>query len=356
MKLKFLCLFAMSILSLTAISQEFYYSLNSIHEFHLMHPNVNYNYMDVNEKQLADNIKKHRVQSILISSLTDKKRKVVSETHFSQNGKVEQIKKFDRKNRISLYHYDYDKGKLVSARLTKQNESIARHERIYNQNNRIVQSSFYGKDDQLMTLVKYNWMDTSVLSSKTRYRKSKLRSKQEYEYYDDQQMKIQRYFKKGKLRKVYKYDCDPKGEIQNKKSIEKQICKITNVDEFGRRQEITKTSDYKGRPKTIINTYDNTDKLVLSETRNSLNQLMWNYIYSDSVDIRNHFRKGKLVSTRKKEKDDRGNIVAQKYFRKGKPKHSSTYVYNDDNFMTSSKYFNVKGELYSELKFEYNYF
>jgi hypothetical protein len=83
--------------------------------------------------------------------------------------------------------------------------------------------------------------------------KQKLNFKFEYEYYSDKQKKETRQYNgKNKLIYKWKYDCNPKGELEKKESM---VCKNTGVDNRGRLIDITFNTDGKGKKTKNIHTY-----------------------------------------------------------------------------------------------------
>jgi hypothetical protein len=95
---------------------------------------------------------------------------------------------------------------------------------------------------------------TSFVSYKFKKGKPVQKVRYEYEYYPDKQNKETRmYNSHNKIKYVWKYDCNPKGEI--KKENELQVCKNTTTDNRGRLVETTFNTNSKGRKTKVVNTY-----------------------------------------------------------------------------------------------------
>jgi hypothetical protein len=93
---------------------------------------------------------------------------------------------------------------------------------------------------------------TSFVSYKFKKGKPVQNVRYEYDYYPDKQSKETRMYNSGnRLKHVWKYDCNPKGEIKK----ETRVCKNTGTDNRGRLVETTFNTDPKGNKTKTVNTY-----------------------------------------------------------------------------------------------------
>jgi hypothetical protein len=162
------------------------------------------------------------------------KRRYFHEKLEYNNGLASRVDFYDRKGQITgqnFYEY-FSPHKLKRSVFTHKGKK------------KLEKTAEFNADSNITGFVSY------------RFKKEKpvQKVKYEYEYYPDKQNKETRmYNSHNKLKYVWRYDCNPKGEI--KKEKESQICKNTGTDNRGRLVETIFNTDSKGHKTKTVHTY-----------------------------------------------------------------------------------------------------
>jgi hypothetical protein len=150
------------------------------------------------------------------------------------NGIASRVDFYDRKGQItnqSFYEY-FSPHKLKHSLF------------LYKGKKKMEKTAEFNADSNITSFVSYKFKKGKPIQ-KVRY---------EYEYYPDKQNKETRmYNSHNKIKYVWKYDCNPKGEI--KKEKESQICKNTGTDNRGRLIETVFNTNSKGHKTKTVHTY-----------------------------------------------------------------------------------------------------
>ena len=225
----------------------------------------------------------------------------------------------------------------------------------------------------MIGLLIQKWFDSTHLLLSADYKKGKPRVRNEYDYYEDGSRKKERFYWKGRLKHSYNFTCDPKGKIEKKKVLEKDVCRSEDVDELGRRRVIIKTTTNGGVPITRIYTFNKENKKVLYQLFDELNELSYYASYSDSITRKVDYRKGLVINEVVIRKDSsgikindidyrkgraykrnlvyknaKGEKIKEEDYKKGKLIKRKVWERSADLLTTNVKYYNHKGILYSE--------
>jgi hypothetical protein len=206
---------------------------------------------------------------------------------------------------------------------------------------------------------KFNSDSTAAEYKALKYKNgvAKMSIRYEHDYYSDKQRKETRqYNKKNKLKQVWKYDCDPKGEVKVKKT--NQVCRNVGSDNKGRELEILFNTDHTGKKtKTIYTFYTvngkrinvNSEFFIIKKGK----EIKWyEQHYPDSIEswygYKKYDEKGVLVFEQKKEYSqfNSGGIVVRSesliYYRNGKISTKTLRTHNEKGRILKNEYFNRK--------------
>lgn len=209
----------------------------------------------------------------------------------------------------------------------------------YTSDNRLVEYRSYDKNKPVCiwkTAFEYN--ATGAKTKETVYgKKGKLSSKIEYDYFEDGQKKETRIFdKKGKLKKVYKYTCNPKGDLDKEDKLEQlNYCVIKNKNEDGSFYEILETH-VDGKIKRQIYTYSADSNMIKYEAFKPSGQVRYTTKYSYNAE---------------------GKTTAYEFYKgNGKLKYSEKYAFNEKGLLINEDRFNNKNKLVFRTRYAYTYF
>lgn len=292
-----------------------------------------------------------------------------------KNGMAEKVDYFNEKGELTYsYYYEYlNQYKLKSSQTFKKNKKIAETLNEFNSDSNITEYRSFKIKDGIQ----------------------KLQIKYQHEYYPDKQRKQTRmYNSKNTLKYTWNYDCNPKGEVQNKNST--QVCKNIGTDNKGRTVEVIFNTDPKGKKTKNIYTYvqyNNKKTPVSSEfyliekgKEIKKSELHWpdslekfySYKYYDdkgrlltetmneysiynhnekinSISTSKYYYKGKLMNQYVIKCNERGlPLSSEKLDKNGKVINSSKYTYGKDSYTISS--FNKKQRLIEEYNGKLSYY
>ena len=157
------------------------------------------------------------------------------------------------------------------------------------------------------------YQDTLMTEAKYGRRGSEKKSRWTYTYYEGGSIRQSVYYnRKGKQKRIWSFACDEEGKQLQKKEME--VCKKTEIDENGNRKEVYQYTDEKLKIRKMVLTYDK-DEHLLERVRYDKND-------------REVFRNTHVYN-------EKGDMISTAYFRKGKKKPMTNYVfeYNDNHLM-----------------------
>ncbi len=287
--------------------------------------NINKTYQKEGVKEVTD--KKFNAKNELIKSNTT--------TKFNKNGVGYSFLRHNKKGELKwvwTYHIidtlNYDKLESIY-----KNDTFRRIN-IFNENNKIIETNHYSKDNKVYFSYKYTYNNKNKLATSAGYRKGKQTYKNEYEYYDNGSRKETReYNKKNKLIKIYNYACEPTGVVE-KKVTQESICKKRTYNPDSSYVIIYEGHDNKGHTARRIVKY--------SKDSLELEQIFFN-------------NKNKETSKYISEYKDRKTVKFQHYY-KGKLLKEYHYSYKPNGLAESYQSINKKGKLIQKTLYEYGYF
>jgi hypothetical protein len=197
---------------------------------------------------------------------------------------------------------------------------------------------------------------------------AKQRVRYENDYYSGKQLKETRqYDRKNKLVQVWKYDCDPKGDVKEKKT--NQVCRNVGSDNKEREIEVLFNTDHKGKKTKTINTFYKVNGKRFNVTSEWYmikkgKEIKWyEEHYPDSIESWYNYRfygdKGVLQFEQKREYSQYSskgvifNTASTFYYRKKKVNSKFVLTYNEKGLVQKNEVFNKKLQITSKREWTY---
>lgn len=209
---------------------------------------------------------------------------------------------------------------------------------IFNDSNRVVQSSAFNKKHkrQRKTIIKYS--DNQLIVRKDIYDGTHLEPKFTWLYkYNEEGRRVQtEYYKKDKLKSKWVYSCDEEGKKVEDQKVNTHIsCSLVENNNDGSYVKIYRTTDSKGKVQKSRWLY-NKDSVLISYERI------------------NH--RGVITNKYTNGYDEKGNRNVYTYYKKGgtKIRFRNEYKYNDERKIIENIVYNGKGKMRSKKQYKYD--
>ncbi len=208
-----------------------------------------------------------------------------TEANFDKKGKLDKtyfyIKYYDNNGKLNHSFTINDSLKLNKIRhsetylLKNNNRHITSYDnpawkrnqiQIYNQNNKVIKSLYFGDKGKLNNLIEYFYnSDNKVIRANTYNRKHKLISYNINEYQNGKLSKSIKYKGNGKFIKHTDYSCDEAGVVINKKKDSVKVCSVRTYYPDGSYMNVVTRVNYFNEPITEKFLY-NKDSLIVHYT------------------------------------------------------------------------------------------
>jgi hypothetical protein len=263
---------------------------------------------------------------------------------YDANGRVVRKQNFTRGKEKRCYELSYNNdGWFTNYKATIRGHKTFEEKIVYDQNNFVLDYRKF-KNGEFKSKWKAQYKDT-VIISQVYYKKdsAEVRSNWEYDYYPDNEKKETRYFDKGKLKHRWSYSCDDEGkEIKNKG--ESKICELKQYNADSTYVVIKRTTGKKGKISKQRYTYDKHNRLILTEYENVKGKITGKHetVYDKYGHVIASYEYGRGKKSdmirwgQKYEKNEQGHLLASEWIRKGKVKHKTVYIRNDEGLILSS--------------------
>lgn len=308
---------------------------------------------------------------------------------YDKNGQIVNRKRYNNAKEVSFQLFEYNKNKAFTDFKSYKKGKYKTHELLkYDDNNNVLEYYSY-KGDKFKSKWIANYNDSLILAQWS-YKKdtNEIRSKWEYNYYKNNEKKTTKYYKNTKLKHTWNYTCDKEGK-EVKAKDETNVCELKQYNNDSTYVVITRRTGKKGKVSKHRSTYDKKDRLILSESFNTKEQITSKYAYayndndkqtayytyyrgkrsekvkwgreskfndkSELVESRRIWRnKLKTISTYKYENGKKVESVSKKP--DGSLKFKKEYLYNDKGLLTATLYYNEDGLLKYKSIIEFQYF
>ncbi|MDP1726214.1 MAG: hypothetical protein Q8M15_05480 [Bacteroidota bacterium] len=297
----------------------------------------------IKKKPGKKTFKTEKVKSYTEINQNLKNKKQISKIVYTLNKMAwsTNYERFNKKNKlIFAWKYKYINDTLISLTysINKKGDTTYKNTYAYNETGMLTRQESYYKDmnqPKIFETRSYNAQNKLVKNE--HYNKNgQLEFRYEYDYYENGSKKETRlYNHKNKLKIKYTYECDLKGEIENKEVKARNYCSKKNVNADGTFVEIFEFKDEKNRIRKTVYNYNKDSTLKQFER----------------FDV-----KGNLIYKANYYFDDKQQVTFYDTFnRKGKKQNSYQYIYNDKGFVEKFITFNKKNKAVEETSYTYAY-
>lgn len=261
----------------------------------------------------------------------------VNTYELNETGRIFHYKQFKKKGtQLKLQIFcDFQNNILSEMRAQKSSGDTIYLTRYQYQNKREVSRSYF-KKNQLKTpewKLENQYNDSGKLIMSQSFNNGKLNYRYEYDFYQNGSKKETRYFnKKNKLKYRYTYECDPKGELENKEVKNRNYCVKKEEKNDGSYMEISEYKNEKGKVTKYIRHYTADSLLSLSEYFNYKGELNFKTAYQ--------YNENKQITMI--ENSNKKGIMS-----------ISIFDYDSQGLFANGKRLNRKGKVTYQWRFEY---